>query len=92
MDCRLNGKTFRCSDGHTYSKAKSDMCKTKLYYQCYKHRKGCRVMIHTNYTDKDEDRLHVIYRNESHNHPPREATSNCASSRSNPANAKNTIH
>ena len=70
MDGRLNGKTFRCSDGHKYSKVKSDLCKTKLYLQCYKHRQGCRAIIHTNYTDEIEKYLRVIHRNGTHNHVP----------------------
>ena len=65
----LKGSIFKCSDGYKYYKVKRDVGKTKLYLRCYKHRKGCRVNIHTEYADKNEKNLRVIYRNGVHNHP-----------------------
>ena len=87
----LNENTFECLDGQKYYKVKSDKSKPKLYFQCYKHRKGCRVMVHTIYTDKDEDWLQVIYRNESHNHPLPRVSSRHISRMCNPIKAKKNI-
>ena len=70
VDGRLNGKTFRCSDGHKYNKVKSDVSKTMLYLQCYKHRQACQANILTNYTDEIEKYLRVIHRNGTNNHVP----------------------
>ena len=87
----LNGNTFESLDGHKYYKVKSDKSKTKLYFQCYKHRNRCRVMVHPIYTDRDEDRLQVIYRNEGHNHPSPRVSSRLISRMCNPVKAKNNI-
>ena len=62
MEGELKGSIFRCSDGYKYYKVKWDAGKTKLYLRCYKHQEGCRVNIHTEYADKDEKNLRVIYR------------------------------
>ena len=69
MEGKFNGSTLRCNDGCRYYKANSNKGKTKLYFKCYKHKSGCRVMVHTKYVDKDEDQMHVIYSNGNHNHP-----------------------
>ena len=61
MEGQLNGNILRCNDGHRYNKVKSNKRKTKLYFQCNEHRNGCYAAAHTNYTDRDEDRLQVIY-------------------------------
>ena len=66
----LNGNIFRSRDGHIFYKRSSDIGRTKLYYQCAKYRKGCRMIIYTNYTDKGVDHLRVIHTNGSHNHGP----------------------
>ena len=58
---KLNGNTFETLDGHKYFKHKSDALRTKLYFRCRMYSKGCRVMVHTIYTDRDEDRLQVIF-------------------------------
>ena len=69
MEGELKRAVFRCSDGHKYYKAKSDVGKTKLYLRCYKHCEGCRARIHTEYADRDEKNLRVIYKNGVHTHP-----------------------
>ena len=69
MEGELKWSIFRCSDGYKYYKVKRDAGKTKLYLRCYKHREGCRVNIHTEYADKDEKNLRVIYKNGVHIHP-----------------------
>ena len=69
MEGELKRSVFRCSDGHKYYKVKRDVGKTKLYLRCYKHWEGCRVRIHTDYADRDEKNLRVIYKNGVHSHP-----------------------
>ena len=69
MEGELKRFVFRCSDGHKYYKVKRDVGKTKLYLRCYKHWEGCRVRIHTDYADRDEKNLRVIYKNGVHSHP-----------------------
>ena len=69
MEGELKGSIFRCSDGYKYYKVKWDAGKTKLYLRCYKHQEGCRVNIHTEYADRDEKNLRVIYRRGVHSHP-----------------------
>ena len=56
------------------------MSRTKWYLECYKYRTGCRVVIHTNYTDKTVDRLRVLHQNGTHNHPPLREPLKCAQS------------
>ena len=68
MEGELKGSIFRCSDGYKYYKVKWDAGKTKLYLRCYKHQEGCRVNIHTEYADRDEKNLRVIYRRGVHSH------------------------
>ena len=69
MEGELNRSTLICNDGHKYYKVISNKKKTKIYFKCYKYRRGCRVMLHTKYTDKDKEQLQIIYSNGNHNHP-----------------------
>ena len=80
MEGQLNGNIFGCNDGHKYYRLKLDMSRTKWYLECYKYRTGCRVVVHTNYTDKTVDRLRVLHQNGTHNHPPPREPLKCAQS------------
>ena len=80
MEGQMNGNIFRCNDGHKYYRIKSDTNRTKWYLECYKYRTGCRVVVHTNYTDKTVDRLRVLHQNGTHNHPPLREPLKCAQS------------
>ena len=64
----LNGNTFETPDGQKYYKQKSDALKTKLYFRCRMYAKGCRVVLHTHYTDRDNNDLKVIFKSGDHNH------------------------
>ena len=68
MRGKLNGSTFETPDGHKYYKLKSDALQTKLYFRCRMYTKGCRVILHTNNTDRDDDDLKVISTSGKHNH------------------------
>ena len=78
MRGKLNGNTFETLDGHKYYKQKSDASQTKLYFPCRMYTKGCRVILHTNYTDRDDDDLKVIFKTGKHNHgEPDQNSSDC---------------
>ena len=62
MRGKLNGTTFETLDGHKYYKRKSDGLQTKLYFRCRKYSKGCRVILHTEYIDRDDEDLKVVFK------------------------------
>ena len=64
----MNGSTFQSLDGHTYYKQESDAFQTKLYFRCRKYSTGCRVILHTEYVDWDDDDLKVISTSGKYNH------------------------
>ena len=68
MRGKLNGRTFETPNGHKYYKVKSDALQSKLYFRCRKYSKGCRVILHTEYVDWDDDDLKVISTSGKHNH------------------------
>ena len=51
-----------------YSKQKSDALQMKLYFQCKMYCKGCSAILHTEYVDRDNDQLKVIYKAGKHNY------------------------
>ena len=78
MRGKLNGSTFETPDGYKYYKLKSDALQIKLYFRCRMYTKGCRVILHTNYTDRDDDDLKVIFKAGKHNHgEPDQNSSDC---------------
>ena len=73
----LNGSTFETPDGEKYYKLKSDAKETKLYFRCRMYTKGCKVILHTNYTDRDDNDLKVIFKTGEHNHRYNQNSSEC---------------
>ena len=73
----LNGSTFETPDGERYYKLKADAKETKLYFRCKNYTKGCKVILHTNYTDRDDNDLKVIFKTGEHNHRYNEKSSEC---------------
>ena len=68
MRGRLNGGTLETLDGYNCYKLKPDALETKLYFRCKMYSKGCRVILHTEYVDRDDDDLKVIFKSGKHNH------------------------
>ena len=91
MDGQLNGNIFRCSDGHKYYKLKSDMSWTKWYLERNKYGAECRVVIHTNYTNKAVDHLRVLHQISAQNHVPTRGSVMCEQSLSNINNNTNKV-
>ena len=58
----LFGSTFESLDGHKYYKIKSDALRTKLYFRCKMYCKECKAILHTEYVDRNDDNLKVIYK------------------------------
>ena len=80
MRGKLNGNTFETldGDGQKYYKQKSDALLTKLYFRCRMYIKGSRVILHTNYKDRDDDDFKVIFKAGKHNHgEPDQNSSDC---------------
>ena len=78
MRGKLNGSTFETPDGHKYYKRKSDALLSKLYFRSRNYSKGCRVILHTEYVDWDDDDLKVIFMSGKHNHEePDQNSSHC---------------
>ena len=73
----LNGSTFETPDGERYYKLKADAKETKLYFRCKNYTKGCKVILHTNYTDRDNNDLKVIFKTGDHNHRFDQDSSEC---------------
>ena len=64
----LDGNTFETPDGQKYYKQKADANETKLYFRCKNYAKGCKAVLHTKYTDRDDKDLKVIFKSGQHNH------------------------
>ena len=81
MRGNLNGGTFETPDGHTYYKRKHDALKSKLYFRCKKYSKGCKAVLHTDYTECDNNDLKVIFKTGEHNHGYNHKSSECGAGR-----------
>ena len=68
MRGKLNESIFETLDWHKYYKQKSDALQTKLYFRCRMYTKGCRVILLTEYVDRDDNDLKVIFKSGKHNH------------------------
>ena len=77
MRGKLDVSTLETPDGQKYYKRKSDALKSKLYFRCKNYSKGCRVVLHTEYVDCDDDDLKVISMSGKHNHGFNQYSSNC---------------
>ena len=77
MRGKLNGSTFETPDGQKYYRVKTDALKSKLYFRCKNYSKGCRVVLHTEYVDCDDDDLKVISTSGKHNHRFNQNSSGC---------------